>query len=102
MRRFTNAILAIVLSISFCAPALGLQRARHGRHAAARARQHRRIPVRAGRYYTNVDGERVPSPVHSRSVPAGATARCGDGTYSFSRHRRGTCSHHGGVAQWLP
>jgi len=34
-------------------------------------------------------------------VPAGATARCRDGTYSFSRHRSGTCSHHGGVATWL-
>jgi hypothetical protein len=55
----------------------------------------------SGRSYTNVDGERVPSPVRSRSVPAGASARCGDGTYSFSRHRQGTCSHHGGVAEWL-
>jgi uncharacterized protein YraI len=34
--------------------------------------------------------------------PAGATAICNDGTYSFSANRRGTCSHHGGVAQWLP
>jgi hypothetical protein len=34
-------------------------------------------------------------------APAGATARCNDGTYSFSQHRRGTCSHHGGVAVWL-
>jgi hypothetical protein len=25
---------------------------------------------------------------------------CADGTYSFSQHRRGTCSHHGGVARW--
>lgn len=35
------------------------------------------------------------------SVPSGATARCRDGTYSFSKHRSGTCSHHGGVATWL-
>jgi hypothetical protein len=34
-------------------------------------------------------------------VPHGATARCRDGTYSFSKHRSGTCSHHGGVATWL-
>jgi uncharacterized protein DUF3761 len=34
-------------------------------------------------------------------APAGATARCRDGTYSFSRHRSGTCSYHGGVATWL-
>src|SRR5260370_28217406 len=35
------------------------------------------------------------------SVPSGATARCQDGTYSFSKHRSGTCSHHGGVTTWL-
>jgi hypothetical protein len=33
--------------------------------------------------------------------PAGATAKCKDGTYSKSRHRSGTCSKHGGVADWL-
>src|SRR5438067_967724 len=26
------------------------------------------------------------------SIPAGATAKCTDGTYSFSQHRSGTCS----------
>jgi competence protein ComEC len=36
------------------------------------------------------------------SYPIGATAICNDGTYSFSQHRQGTCSHHGGVLQWLP
>jgi hypothetical protein len=35
------------------------------------------------------------------SAPPGATARCNDGTYSYSQHRQGTCSHHGGVAEWL-
>jgi len=35
------------------------------------------------------------------SPPVGATALCRDGTYSFSQHHSGTCSHHGGVAQWL-
>lgn len=29
------------------------------------------------------------------------TAICRDGTYSYSSNRRGTCSHHGGVARWL-
>jgi hypothetical protein len=33
--------------------------------------------------------------------PSGATARCKDGTYSFSTSRTGTCSHHGGVAEWF-
>lgn len=41
-----------------------------------------------------------PSIQASDSRPAGATARCGDGSFSFSTSRSGTCSHHGGVAQW--
>ena len=54
------------------------------------------------RRYTNVDGQSVHSPAYSSSgVPAGATAQCADGTYSFSMHRQGTCSHHGGVTKWL-
>lgn len=53
------------------------------------------------KYYTNVDGHRVQSPTYYNSRPAGATALCRDGTYSFSRNRRGTCSHQGGVARWL-
>ena len=35
------------------------------------------------------------------AVPAGATARCRDGTYSSSERSSGTCAHHGGVAAWL-
>jgi hypothetical protein len=37
----------------------------------------------------------------TRPVPTGASAQCRDDSYSFSAHRRGTCSHHGGVARWL-
>lgn len=37
----------------------------------------------------------------ARPAPSGASARCRDGTYSYSRNRRGTCSHHGGVREWL-
>ena len=59
------------------------------------------LPQSGVRYYTNVDGYRVQSPTYYTSAPAGATALCRDGTYSFSRNRRGTCSHHGGVARWL-
>ena len=51
--------------------------------------------------YINTYGNEVPSPCHYDSAPAGATAKCVDGTYSYSQSRRGTCSHHGGVAQWL-
>ena len=52
-------------------------------------------------YYTNTYRNRVHSPAYAKSVPAGASAQCGDGTYSFSQSRRGTCSHHGGVDEWL-
>jgi hypothetical protein len=53
-------------------------------------------------YYTNSRGARVHRPMYSESgPPAGATAQCADGTYSFSQSRRGTCSHHGGVSRWL-
>lgn len=53
-------------------------------------------------YYTNSSGNRVHDPAYSSGgVPPGATAQCRDGTYSFSQHRQGTCSHHGGVARWL-
>jgi hypothetical protein len=51
--------------------------------------------------YTNVDGNQIPRPVQAASTPNGATAKCNDGTWSFSQHRSGTCSGHGGVAQWL-
>ena len=55
------------------------------------------------KHYTNSAGDIVhsPSTTISGQVPAGASAQCGDGTYSFSRNHRGTCSHHGGVARWL-
>jgi hypothetical protein len=32
---------------------------------------------------------------------AGVTAICNDGTYSYSQNSRGTCSHHGGVKEWI-
>lgn len=51
--------------------------------------------------YVNSAGNTVCSPYSSPSAPAGATAQCVDGTYSFSQSHSGTCSHHGGVATWL-
>ncbi len=41
------------------------------------------------------------APIQSASPPAGATAHCRDGSWSFSQSRSGTCSRHGGVAKWL-
>jgi Protein of unknown function (DUF3761) len=53
--------------------------------------------------YINSDGVWVPSPSDSPNLsPAGPTAICADGTYSYSQHASGTCSHHGGVASWNP
>lgn len=28
-------------------------------------------------------------------------AKCKDGTVSYSKHRSGTCSRHGGVSEWV-
>lgn len=43
----------------------------------------------------------APTATASNTDPTGATAKCKDGTYSKSQHHSGTCSSHGGVAQWL-
>lgn len=51
--------------------------------------------------YVNSKGQTVKRPENCSSPPQGATAQCRDGTYSFSKSRRGTCSHHGGVGKWL-
>jgi len=51
--------------------------------------------------YINSKGHCVHRPMRANHAPTGATAKCRDGTYSFSQSRRGTCSWHGGVAQWL-
>ena len=37
-------------------------------------------------------------PFHPR--PAGATARCRDGTWSKNPHRAAACAAHGGVLRW--
>jgi hypothetical protein len=51
--------------------------------------------------YVNSQGQTVKRPEDCSAAPQGATAQCHDGSYSFSQSRRGTCSHHGGVAKWL-
>jgi uncharacterized integral membrane protein len=59
------------------------------------------VPTCTNGTYVNSAGNTVCSPEVSSSAPSGATAQCVDGTYSFSQSRRGTCSSHGGVAEWL-
>jgi hypothetical protein len=53
--------------------------------------------------YQNSNNDEVHSPAYDENdqVPAGATAESRDSTYSFSEHRSGTCSRHGGVEEWL-
>jgi hypothetical protein len=64
---------------------------------------HRPDETRLGSHgcYENKDHNLVHRPASSEVIPDGATARCRDGDFSFSRHHTGTCSHHGGVAAWL-
>ena len=51
---------------------------------------------------TSTNAEQVNSPTGSTngSVPAGATALCNDGSYSYAEHLQGACSQHGGVKQF--
>ncbi len=43
----------------------------------------------------------APTTAAGNTDPTGATATCKDGAYSKSQHHSGTCSSHGGVAEWL-
>lgn len=45
---------------------------------------------------------RSPSPTATSSIswPQDSSARCKDGTFSYSKTRSGTCSGHGGVDTW--
>ena len=71
-------------------------------HATAHVEQSAAVAPDCRRgYYKNVNGRCVRRPHRSPTVPAGATAKCRDGTYSFSQHASGTCSHHGGVSVWI-
>lgn len=42
----------------------------------------------------------APANTASAAGPSGATAKCRDGSYSHSVHHSGSCSRHGGVAQF--
>lgn len=78
-------------------------RERKERKAAAR-REHEQTQQQAecpNGTYENSAGNIVCKPYESSTQPAGATAECEDGTYSFSESRSGTCSYHGGVKRWL-
>ncbi|HTR32391.1 MAG TPA: DUF3761 domain-containing protein [Gaiellaceae bacterium] len=86
--------LAALVSVAVCAGFAGSATAAPAHHATA-------APFCKKGYYKNVSGHCVKSPTKAAKTPAGATAKCRDGTYSFSEHASGTCSHHGGVARWI-
>ena len=67
----------------------------------ARTSHHYSYDTATDAYYTNVAGHRIHRPTQAKSRPSGATAKCRDGSWSFSENHRGTCSHHGGVESWL-
>ena len=94
--------LSVECSKSWCSTSWNGAAAWVAKRDLSAPKDDRAKPERTGRGYINSDGKRIPSPQMSPSgPPAGATAQCNDGTYSHSKHRRGTCSHHGGVRRWL-
>jgi hypothetical protein len=100
-------ILTLLLVLALCVPSFG-QAGQTGSQAQKQTSTQTQPPSSApapkcpsANYYVNSAGKCVHRPVQSQTAPAGATAQCRDGTYSFSQSRRGTCSHHGGVSKWL-
>jgi hypothetical protein len=99
-----------------CADGTSSERARgacshHGGIATKTEARHHRDTKRDDR-----DTERDSEPVENSEKPMPAdherdrdrnaesgpvTARCKDGHFSHSAHHSGTCSGHGGVAEWL-
>ena len=56
-----------------------------------------------GGCYIASSGDCVPYPQQGGQQPPNATAKCADGSWSFSEHPHasGTCHGHGGVQQYL-
>lgn len=77
-----------------------LSGAQSARPAAKRSAQGNKsqVSVRAAK---SSQRRSAPAPMRAPRYPSGASAVCQDGSLSFSASRRGTCSHHGGVAEWL-
>ena len=50
---------------------------------------------------SSVASKSIPTETAGSTDPTGATAKCKDGTFSHSQHHGGSCSNHGGVADWL-
>ncbi|AOW47132.1 hypothetical protein A4S02_10560 [Acetobacter ascendens] len=107
MNVLKKLLLAAFAAFSFINPALAFDPSTYQDQQTQTAPYQYQKPdenqLEEHRHYRNVDGRTIHSPAHTRNeqAPSGATAKCGDGTFSFSQHHRGTCSRHGGVVSWL-
>jgi len=54
-----------------------------------------------GVYYSLHDPQAQAAATSAIQSYAGPSARCLDGTYSYSQTHSGTCSYHGGVLLWI-
>lgn len=102
MNHLTAEAMKAVVSIAFIAFALSSSLAFARSPASGAWTQPDESELTSHGHYVNKSGQEVHSPAKAKNggVPAAASAKCSDGTYSFSRHHSGTCSRHGGVAKW--
>ncbi|WP_408742430.1 DUF3761 domain-containing protein [Acetobacter musti] len=105
MGRLTAGVLLCIGSL-IGEDTAGARDTRHASPVPKAAQQFRRPGVSRlfeHRHYNNKDGEEVHSTAHpkGRQMPAGMRQTDCEGSYSFSLHRRRTCSHHVGAAKWL-
>jgi hypothetical protein len=49
----------------------------------------------------NAKKARKTSHAKPNGIPAGATGKCADGSYTFSQNHRGACSRHDGISEWF-
>lgn len=100
--RLINFFFAALLGVSSLVPAYA-QLQPPASNPSTKKSEPDESKLTSHRHYTNKAGQTTHSPSKSidDKVPNGASAKCRDGTYSFSQSHRGTCSRHGGVARWL-
>jgi hypothetical protein len=93
---------SLILAVLFLSAATAVDARSYSHHYRYYARTYGEADLETHHHYVNVSGNLVHSPsrTYSGMRPAGAPAQCLDGSWSFSQHARGTCSHHGGVAHW--
>jgi hypothetical protein len=91
--RLENKLHALV-----CSGSLSLISAQRQEAANWIAAYKRYVGATSGGGSTSSPPPATTAPPTAANRPAGATAKCDDGTYSYSAHHSGSCSHHGGVA----